>query len=416
MTSSRRFLRVPIRLLGPAGPTNPDLGRLVLARAVSRVGTNATTTVVLLDLARESGSPAAVGLLGGLQAPVIIAAGLYGGHLADRGNRRRLAIVLDLVMCAGITVLVGNSLLAHPVLGALYAVPVGLIALATVQNVALDALVPQLVPPAQITSASRWLSSSSRLGAIAGPLIGAVLFTALGPAWAYAMDAVSYAVSAVLLAHLSPVAATARTAADSVFRDLREAARYLRSRPDVVGSYLADLAAMMFASPLVLIPFLALQLDRDGGGAGVLFAAEAVGALLMAAASGWTARVSHVGILVLLAPAGYGLAVFALAFAPSLMLGAVALAVGGAFDLLSVVFRDTLWNHSIPSALRGRIAGIETISYGLGAPLGALLLGTLASATTPRSSAAIGGLTCGITILVLAVTFPALVRYRSRTA
>ncbi len=370
MSSSRRFLRVPIRLLGPAALTNPDLSRLVLARAVSRVGTNATTTVVLLDLARKSGSPAAVGLLGGLQAPVIIAAGLYGGHLADRGNRRRLAIVLDLVMCAGITVLVGNALLAHPVLGALYAVPVGLIALATVQNVALDALVPQLVPPAQITSASRWLSSSSRLGAIAGPLIGAVLFTAVGPAWAYAMDAVSYAVSVVLLAHLSPVAATARTAADSVFRDLRQAARYLRSRPDVVSSYLADLAAMMFASPLVLIPFLALKLDGDGDGAGVLFAAEAVGALLMAAASGWTARVSRVGILVLLAPAGYGLAVFALAFAPSLALGVVALATAGAFDLLSVVFRDTLWNHSIPAALRGRIAGIETISYGLGAPLG----------------------------------------------
>jgi MFS family permease len=367
--------------------------------------------VVLLDLAHVTGSPAAVGLLGGLQALAVIISGLYGGHLADRVDRRRLTVRLDVAMFALVALLAGNTLLNRPALAVLYVVPVAVTALATVQGAALDAMIPRVVPAEELTAASRWLSSASNLGAIGGPLLGAILFTASGPGWAYGLDAASYLLSALLLAGLPAMPATAR-ATDSVLRSLAAGLRYVGSRTDLVGSYLADLAAMTFASPQVLLPFLALQL-RAGSGAGTLFAAEAAGALAMALLSGWTRRVSRVGIAILLAALGYGLAVCLLAVAPSLPVAIAVLTVAGACDLLSVVFRDTMWNVSVPDHVRGRVAGVESVSYGLGAPLGALLLGLLASATDPRIAAAVGGLSCALALGVIAITLPALTRYKN---
>jgi MFS family permease len=375
------------------------------------VGTNATTTVVLLDLAHATGSPTAVGLLGGLQAPAVIISGLYGGHLADRVDRRRLAVRLDVAMFVLVALLVGNTLLSKAALAVLYVVPVAVVALATVHGAALDAVVPRVIPAEELTAASRWLSSSSRLGAIAGPLIGAVLFTTSGPGWAYGLDAASYLLSALLLAGLPAVPAAAQ-ATGSILRSLAGGLRYVGSRTDLVGSYLADLAAMALASPQVLLPFLAVQ-RAAGGGTGALFAAEAVGALAMALLSGWTRRVSRIGLGVLLAPLGYGLAVCLLAAASSLPVTMAVLMVAGACDLLSVVFRDTMWNLSVPDHVRGRVAGVESVSYGLGAPLGALLLGLLASATSPRTAAAVGGLSCALALGTIAVTLPALTRFKN---
>ncbi|MGH3403584.1 MAG: MFS transporter [Streptosporangiaceae bacterium] len=412
MNFSSASLRIRKRLSRPAFVCNRRLGRLVLARAVSRVGTNATATVVLLNLAHATGSPAAVGLLGGLEAPAVIIFGLYGGHLSDRLDRQRLAVRLDVAMFLLVTVLVVNAVLARHALAVLYVVPVAVTALATVQGAALDAVIPRVVPTEDLTAASRWLSSSSRLGAIAGPLLGAAMYTTSGPGWAYGLDAVSYLLSALLLAGLPAVPAAAQ-ATYSIMRSLADGLGYVRSRTDLIGSYLADLAAMTLASPQVLLPFLGVELGA-GSGAGALFAAEAAGALAMAILGGWTRRVSRIGLGVLLASLGYGLAVSLLAVVPSLLAAVAVLAVAGSCDLLSVVFRDTMWNQSIPDKVRGRVAGVESVSYGLGAPLGTLLLGLLASASSPRTAAAVGGLSCALTVGAIAVTLPALARYKSR--
>ncbi len=413
MSFSSALSRALARMSQPAFIGNHRLGRLVLARAVSRVGANATATVVLLNLAHATGSPAAVGLLGGLEAPAVIMSGLYGGHLADRLDRRHLAVWLDVTMFALVTLLVVNALLPRPALAILYVVPVAVTAAATVQGGALDAMVPRVVPAEELTAASRWLSSSSQLGAIAGPLLGALLYTASGPGWAYGLDAASYLLSALLLAGLPAVPAAAQ-ATGNIVRSLAGGLRYVRSRRDLVGSYLADLAAMALASPQVLLPFLGVELGA-GSGAGVLFAAEAVGGLVMAVLSGWTRHVRRIGIGVLLAPLGYGLAVCLLAVVPSLPAAVAVLMVAGACDLLSVVFRDTMWNQSIPDHVRGRVAGVESVSYGLGAPVGTLLLGLLATATSLRTAAAAGGLSCAVALGIIAVTLPALARYRSLT-
>jgi len=311
----------------------------------------------------------------------------------------------------GALLLFGNALTTSPSLPVLYAVPAVTAGLAAVQGAALDAAVPRLVPSPSLSAASALLSSASKIGAISGPLLGALLYVVAGPAPAYAMDAGTYVVSFVLLLGLPVVRPLPSLRSESVMASLREGWSYVRSRSDIRGSYLVDLAAMGLASPAVLLPFLAGALDA-GNLTGLLFAAEAIGALVMVAVSGWTGAVQRVGTGVVLAGGGYAVAIPLLGPAQNLRVAVLLLAAAGAFDLLSVVFRDTLWNLCVPDHLRRRVAGIEAVSYGLGAPGGALLLGLLASLTTPRVALGLGGFSATLVIGVVAATCRPLVHFR----
>ena len=138
--------------------------------------------------------------------------------------------------------------------------------------------------------------------------------------------------------------------------------RYAASRQDLLGSYLVDINAMFFGMPMALFPQIASGL---GGPAvlGLLYTAPSVGSLLATVTSGWTRLVRHHGRAIAFAAASWGIAIVAFGFAPSLWVALLALAAAGAADMISGLFRMTLWNQTIPDAMRGRLAGIEMISY-----------------------------------------------------
>jgi MFS family permease len=256
---------------------------------------------------------------------------------------------------------------------------------------------------------------SANAASITGAALGGAVAAGPGPQWVYGFDAVSFAISGALLLRLRPlppVAGGEHRPAPGL-RAILAGLRYARGRPDLLGSYLADLAAMIFAYPNALFPFLAATLHATWA-VGLMFAVPSVGALLVSATSGWTGRVRRHGLAI--AAAGWGLAITGFGLAPDIWAALGCLLVAGGADMVSGIFRDTLWNQTIPDELRGRLAGVELLSYGIGPSAGQLRAGAVASLTTPRFSAASGGLLCVAAVGVICRALPGFTRYRAVAA
>jgi len=143
---------------------------------------------------------------------------------------------------------------------------------------------------------------------------------------------------------------------------------------------------MVMAMPVVLFPALAEHVFGHPGLLGLLYSAETIGSVLATATSGWTSRVHHHGRAVVLAALTYGAAVGLAGVAPGIAGAVVLLAVAGGADMISGVFRDTIWNQTIPSRMRGRLAGIELLSYSVGPLGGQVRAGLVADAWSVRGS------------------------------
>jgi MFS family permease len=188
---------------------------------------------------------------------------------------------------------------------------------------------------------------------------------------------------------------------------------YARRRPELIGSYVVDLAAMTFAYPNALFPFMAAELHAPWA-VGLMFAAPSVGSLAASATSGWAGRVCRHGRAIALAAAGWGLAITGFGLAPDIAVALALLVLAGAADMISGIFRDTLWNQTIPDSLRGRLAGVELLSYSLGPSAGQIRAGGVASAVSPRFSLWSGGLICVGAVAVTCAALPGFLAYSAR--
>jgi MFS family permease len=247
---------------------------------------------------------------------------------------------------------------------------------------------------------------------IAGPAIGGVLIAAFGVTLTYGIDLATFLISLGFLALMRASPPPADADAPSL-RSIAEGLRYAGSRPELLGTYLVDINAMLFGMPQALFPAIA---TRYGGAEvlGFLLAAPAVGSLVVALFSGWTRHVHRHGRTVALAACGWGMAIVAFGFADALWLALACLAVAGAMDAISGVFRSVIWNETIPDRLRGRLAGVEMISYTSGPTLGNFEAGALASLTSVRTSVVTGGVLCVAGTIVLVALLPAFWRYDAR--
>jgi MFS family permease len=410
--------------------TSRDFRLVFTSRTVTLFGSQATEVALLVQARQLTGSAVAVGLLGAAELVPLVVFGLYGGALADRVDRRRLIRWCEAGLGGCAAALVANASLPHPAVWPLYVVAAAMMALAALQRPSLDASVPRVVGSDQLTAASALLGLSSNASFIAGSTLGGVLAAAPGPQAVYILDAASFAVSLAFLGRLGPLPAPAAPAGDapaapfqdpagspgssgrSGLQDLLAGFRYACGRPELLGSYLVDLSAMTLAYPNALFPFLAVELHAPWA-VGLMFAAPSAGAACASAVSGWTGRVRRHGRAIALAAAAWGLAITGLGFAPDLAAALAFLVLAGGADMLSGVFRDTLWNQTIPDRLRGRLAGVELISYGLGPSAGQIRAGGVASITTPRFSLWSGGLLCMAATAVTCAALPRFVRYRA---
>ncbi|MGW7316868.1 MFS transporter [Streptomyces sp. NPDC054865] len=366
-----------------------------------------------LQIKHLTDSPLAVGAMGAVELVPLVVCGLYGGALADAVDRRRLILLTEAGLGLLALILLVNALLPDPLLWPLYVVAAGVSALTGLQRPALDSLMARIVPHDQLSAAAALNGLRYQFGAIAGPALAGVVVAWAGYAPAYAVTVAGFLVSVLLCLRLRP-APPAGGAVRPSLRAIGEGARYAWSRPVLLGTYAVDLAAMFFAFPNAILPFLADELDAVWA-LGLMYAAGAVGSLLLGMTSGWVSRVRRHGLLVVFGAAVWGLAIAAAGWFSGIWIVLACLAVAGAGDMLSGLGRATIWNQTIPEELRGRLAGIEVLSYSVGPQLGQVRAGTMAGWTGTRPAFWSGGLACVASVAVLAALLPKLISYDAET-
>ncbi|MCG5218841.1 MFS transporter [Streptosporangium sp. KLBMP 9127] len=390
-----------------------DFRLLMGSGVITMFGTFLTYVTVPLQMKQLTGSPVAVGLVSLAEFVPMVVFGLWGGAIADALDRRRVVLLAEAGLAVLSALLMVNALLPNPQVWALYVIGALMAALDSLQRPSLDAMVPRVVRHDQLTAAAALISFRWNFGAIIGPALAGLIVAGYGPATTYGIDVVTFLVSLVLLWRVRAVPPRADAARASL-RSLVEGVRYAVRRPDLMGTYLVDIAAMFFAMSTALYPFLA---DEFGGpqSLGLLYSAAAVGSLLASVTSGWTNHVHRHGRGVIIAAAIWGASVAVAAIAPSLWLIFVCLAVAGAADMISGIFRSTIWNQTIPDEYRGRLAGIELLSYSTGPMLGNGRAGLMAYLGGTRFSLGAGGLLCIGAVAALAALLPKFRDYDART-
>jgi MFS family permease len=377
--------------------TSRDYRLLWSSGAVSVLGSFITYVTVPLQIKELTGSYLAVGAMGLVELVPMIVFGLYGGALADAVDRGRIVLLAEAGLALMSLLLLANSLLPHPMLWLIYVVVALAAALDGLQRPSLDALLPRIVPRDQLTAAIALSSMRFSVGAIVGPAIGGLIAATFGVSIAYTCDLVSFAIALSLLAQLKAVPPPSDADKPSL-RGILEGLRYAGSRPELLGTYLVDIAAMILAMPNALFPFLADEIGAPWA-LGLMYAATSVGALAVTLTSGWTSKMHRHGLMVAVAAGAWGLAMAGAGWSKPVWLVLSFLVIAGAADCVSGLFRSTMWNQTIPDNLRGRLAGIELLSYTAGPQLSQIRAGGMASLIGVRPAIWTGGLACVVAVL-----------------
>jgi MFS family permease len=389
-----------------------DYRLLVAGQAISDLGSMITLVAIPVQTYQITGSSVAVGLLGVAEFVPILVLALVGGALADSFDRRRLVMVAEVGALLVVAGLVGNALLPEPQLWVLFVAAALIAACTAIRRPPLDALMPRLVEREELKSASALQWAVHNIAHMVGPAVGGVLIATAGAAVTYTADLVTFAVSLAALWAMRTPPPPERQALG--LRAIGEGLRYAGSRQELIGTYVIDINAMFFGMPMALFPALA---ERYGGGAvvGLLYAAPSAGAVVATLSSGWSRRVHHHGRAVVFAAAAWGVAIAGFGFAAELWLALLCLALAGGFDAISGIFRATIWNETIPDRLRGRLAGVEMISWSSGPLLGNAEAGFASALVGLRTSVVAGGVMCVIGSVALAAALPRLWNYDSRS-
>lgn len=390
-----------------------DYRSLFTAGLVGTIGAQGTYVVIPYQMKLLTGSYIDVGLLGAVEVVPLIVFGLLGGALADTLDKRRMILWTEAVMLLGTLGLLVNAVEGRPRAWVLFIAAAVFAAADGLQRPSLDSIVPRLVPHDQLSAASSLSTFRWTFGSIIGPLAGGTVAVAIGAGAWFGVDAATFAVSLACffaLASSPPKGPVTKPSIHHVFSGVG----YAVSRRDLLGTYLVDFSAMLFAFPVALFPFLAEKF-HDTFALGLLYAGLPIGAFVASVTSHWTARVTRHGRAIVISAATWGLAVAAFGEARSLVVAVLALSVAGAADACSGIFRQTMWNASIPDELRGRMAGLELLSYSTGPELGQVRSSLMASWTSLRTSVVSGGLICSLSCAALVLVLPTMWRFDAST-
>jgi len=394
----------------------PDFRRLWLSGFISFFGSMITMVALPFQIKELTNSYLAVGAIGAAELIPLILFGLYGGVLADRYDRKKLILFSELAALFIVLALFLNSLAPSPSVLAIFIMAALFSAVDGIQRPSANAILPRLVSHDDLPAANALMSLRWQLGVILGPTIGGLLLASNPIALSYLIDGATYLISLIFLLRVRnvPPIDIDETLQKPAISALYEGLRYALSRKDLLGTYLIDLAAMFFAMPNALFPFWAEQLDANWS-LGLFYAAGTVGSLLVTLTSGWVGNYRWHGRAIIWAAIGWGGAIALSGLTQSIWLVLFFLAAAGASDMISGLFRSAIWNQTIPDELRGRLAGIEMLSYSIGPLTGQIRAAMVASATSLSVSVTSGGFMCVIFVAILAILLPTFRKYDVET-
>jgi MFS family permease len=401
------------RLLVDLGPLRQSQAfrRIWVGYLVTTLGSQLTVVAVPYQVFLLTHSSLDVGLAGLAQIVPVLAGSLFGGSIADAVDRRRLLVVTQLLLAACSAGLALNSTGGHAALWLLYALSALGAGVVSIDSPTRTAVVATLVGRPMFASANALWQLLSQVSQVAGPAVAGLLLGQVGIASVYWIDAATFAVSLLAVASL-PALRPPGGGTRFGLRSIGEGLRYLKGRPVLQGTFVVDLNAMVLGMPRALFP--ALALVRFHGGAstvGLLYAAPGAGALIGALFTGWVGTVRKQGRAVLVAVGIWGAAIAAFGLVQWLAVALVLLALAGAADVVSAVFRGTILQLEAPESLRGRLSSVHTAVVTGGPRLGDFEAGTVAAVSTPQVSVVSGGLGCVVGVGLVAWLMPRFSRY-----
>jgi MFS family permease len=406
---------------------NPYFRRLWSANIVTVIGAQLTVVAVPAQIYAITGSSAYVGLTGLFGLVPLVVFGLWGGALADVMDRRTLLIVSTLGLIA-----TSAAFWLQAALGAgdvwlllgLFAVQQAFFG---VNQPTRSAILPKLLPDEQLPAANALNMTVMMAGAIAGPLVGGALIPVVGFSWLYLVD------TCTLFATLSAVVRLPRLRVEGAagtpgLRAVADGLRYLRGHRVLLMSFVVDLIAMIFGMPRALFPEMA-HVDFGGPAEGglafaLLFAAIPIGSVIGGVLSGWVSRVQRQGLAVIVAIVVWGVAITGFGVFVSLagvstnlmlVLAVLMLVVGGAADMSSAAFRQSMLQGAAADAVRGRLQGVFIVVVAGGPRIADVAHGGVAAVIGTGATAAGGGVLVVVLVIAAALAVPAFVRYRLGT-
>ncbi|WP_447912599.1 MFS transporter [Microbacterium phyllosphaerae] len=387
---------------------SPAFARMWTGSVLAGIGGQLTIVTVMLHVFALTGSTFAVSMIAVAGLVPMILAGLYGGMLADAFDRRRVALIAATVTFASTALLAALTWTGAETIWWLYILSIVNSAANSVGMATRTAIVPRLIPRDLLAAASALNGVAFGLTVMAGPALAGILVALTGYGWTYTIDVVlmlSMFLGLWTLPTLRPEGEIVRPGLAS----LVDGWRFLKRASNIRTQYVMDIIAMTFGQPLVLFPALGTVLL--GGGAvttGILTAAVAVGTFASSLFSGRVVQYRWHGRGIERAVEAYGASI--LAFGVVLLIGAfsdpatekipnvalivaacIALALSGASDNVSSIYRNTMMQAAAPDTMRGRLQGVFIIVVAGGPRIGALYAGTLASITTLWFPPLLGG-------------------------
>lgn len=413
------------RLLADLTPlrVSPAYRRLWLALGVSNVGQQMTTVAVGLQVWELTQSSLMVGLLGLFQLVPLIGFGLYGGTLSDAFDRRWIGTLsaAGLWLCS--VAFLMQSLAGWDSVGLLYAIIAVQSAFFAVGNPARQAIIPRIVPTELLPAANALGMITWNIGFTLGPVLGGLLVAATGTVTsAYVVDVIAFTLvvwAMFRLPALPPIVLPGQVKPRAGWASVREGFSFLRGKINLQMTFYEDIIAMVFGMPRALFPAIAAQ--WYGGSTanvalvlGLLSAAPAAGALISGVLSGPLGRVRWQGRAIVISIVVWGLAITAFGLVRWLPLALLFLALAGAADNVSAIFRTTILQAATPDEYRGRLQGVFTVVVAGGPRLGDVEAGAVAAVAGEAVSVITGGLACVVGALALAAKFPSFLRYDAR--
>ena len=389
-----------------------DFRWLWTGQAINGVGSQITRLALPYQVYVLTNSTLAIAALTLFQLVPILVFSLGAGSIADAVDRRRMLRITQLGLMACSAILAILAFQPSVPLPLLFLVAFASAAFSSLDQPARSSAIPRLVPRERLPAAIALGQLNFQIASVVGPTVAGILIATVGLPGAYLVDVASFAASLGALAAISPIPPLVGAARPGLAA-IREGLRFAIQRRVILATYVIDLDAMIFGMPTSLFPVLALDVFHAGPqGLGLLAAAPSVGALLGALLSGWVSSVRRVGLAVIVAVAIWGLAITLFGLSTfSFALALFFLAVAGAADVLSAVFRSTIVQLAAPDNLRGRISSIHILVVTSGPRIGDIEAAAVASVIGAQASVVSGGVLCLLGLVGVVRLFPELARH-----
>lgn len=390
---------------------NPNYRWLYLSQLISFFGSMITYVAIPFQMYEITESTFHVGMLGIVQLIPLVVSGFWGGAFADSFDRRKLIVLTQIAAALGNLLLAGFAISDSKNFWILYALS-GLMAICKgLERPPLEALTQQLIKREEILKVSSLQSFKTTAGMIMGPAVGGILISSFGIVATYVVDFLTYLFSIYCLLQLKNFSVlSGKRKAD--INSIMAGFKYAIKRPDLIGTYVVDMASMTFAFPNPLFPALAKILGGTDK-LGWLYSSVAIGALLATVTSGWTHKIVSHGKVITICAFLWCAGIAAFGLSENFYLAILALGFAGFVDMISGIFRSTIWNETIPAEFRGRLASVEMISYSSGPLLGNTFMGAMAESVGFENALMWGGIAGGFLVLILGIGINSFWNYKA---